>query len=110
MAEALTGSPLAPRIVVTSFDPAVVAAFALLRPDIAAGLVLAAPPRDEQWLDYGWVALEKGMASAGWATQARAVGRRVLVWTENEPSNFERWRALGVEGIVTDVPSRWPRG
>lgn len=109
VARELADSPLAERVVASSFDAEVVATFARLVPAIGCGLVVAAPPRDEAWLGYGWVALEHRLAAAGWATQARAAGLRVLVWTENDPATFERWTALGVDGIVTDVPSSWPR-
>jgi glycerophosphoryl diester phosphodiesterase len=109
VARELRGSPLAGRTVVSSFDAEVVAAFARLAPAIGAGHVLASPPRDEAWLGYGWVALERRLAAAGWATQARAAGLRVLVWTENDPATLEPWRALAVDGIVTDLPSSWQR-
>lgn len=46
-----------------------------------------------------------GMGS-GFLEEARAAGRRVFVWTVNEPS-LMRWSIeRGVDGIITDDPGR----
>ncbi len=37
---------------------------------------------------------------------AHNTGRKLFAWTVNEPSDIERLKALGVDGIVSDYPER----
>ena len=38
--------------------------------------------------------------------QCHAAGVRVLPWTVNDPADWERLAAWGVDGITTDYPNR----
>jgi glycerophosphoryl diester phosphodiesterase len=40
---------------------------------------------------------------------AHAASLRVNVWTVNDPSEIERFRKLGVDGIMSDYPERVPK-
>ncbi len=97
-------------LLVSSFDPALVAYFAWLVPRIPCGLLVEA---ERPWLAAGWpAALVRADAvhpEASLVTPARlarwhAAGRAVNVWTVDDPTTMERLAALGVDGIVTDVP------
>jgi len=106
VAAELMGSSLAPRVVVTSFAPRALSALAALRPDLALGRALETPPTDDGWLAWPVVSLSLALARAGYAARARAAGRRVLVWTENDPRRLAGWRRLGVAAVITDRPAR----
>ena len=45
-----------------------------------------------------------GAVDAGLLAAARARGLRVMAWTVNRPAYAERLLALGVDGVITDVP------
>jgi len=91
---------------ITSFDRAVVEAVRRAAPELATGLVLAEAPEGSAWLDFPIVSLSRELARAGWAERARAHGRRVYVWTENDPESLALWAALGIDGLITDRPER----
>ena len=38
--------------------------------------------------------------------EAHAAGRKVYVYTVNEPADLERMRAMEVDGVFTDFPER----
>ena len=46
------------------------------------------------------------VVSAGFLENARRRGLRVYVWTINGEDEMKRLMALGVDGLVTDYPSR----
>jgi glycerophosphoryl diester phosphodiesterase len=104
---AVAAAGLAARTVVTSFDTALLAALARRAPDLARGAVLDASPADDAWLDHPLVSLSLPLARAGLAERARRAGRRVLVWTENDPRRLALWQRLGVEAVITDRPARF---
>lgn len=101
---AIDAAGLAGRAVVTSFDAELVARVAALRPALARGLALESAPTDDRWRDHPVVSLSCALARHGWAARARAAGRRVLVWTENDPRRLAGWSRLGVEAVITDRP------
>jgi len=39
--------------------------------------------------------------------RAKALGLRIVVWTVNKLADVEHMMRLGVDGIITDYPSRW---
>jgi glycerophosphoryl diester phosphodiesterase len=36
-------------------------------------------------------------------------GMRIIPWTVNEASEMERLRGMGVDGLISDYPDRFPR-
>lgn len=36
-------------------------------------------------------------------------GMRIIPWTVNEPAEMERLRSMGVDGLISDYPDRFPR-
>ena len=47
-----------------------------------------------------------GLVDAAFVAAARAQGRRVIVWTVNDPDAIAALAALGVDGIISDFPER----
>lgn len=99
------------RVIVSSFDFALLAAFRAAAPGVATGLLF-----EEGWLRLARVPLaERRLAPsalhpdlrlctpgrlAGWV----AGGRAVNVWTVDEPGEVERLARAGVAGLICNAP------
>jgi glycerophosphoryl diester phosphodiesterase len=105
--EAVAAAGLGHRTVITSLDWRLLAELERRAPALARGAVLEAPQDDDGWLAHPLVSLALPLARAGLAERARRAGRRVLVWTENDPRQLARWAELGVEAVITDRPARF---
>ena len=75
-----------------------------LRPDWKVGLLSATAIGDLTSLDADFLAVAMGMASAGFVRRAHEAGKKVYVWTVNDPVSMSRMISLGVDGIITDEP------
>jgi glycerophosphoryl diester phosphodiesterase len=76
-----------------------------LRPDWTIGLLSAKALGDLTSLDADFLAVNMGMARAGFLRRARRAGKPVFVWTVNTPVDVSRMASLGVSGIITDEPA-----
>jgi glycerophosphoryl diester phosphodiesterase len=76
-----------------------------LRPDWTIGLLSAKALGDLTRLDADFLAVNMGMARAGFLRRARRAGKPVFVWTVNTPVDVSRMASLGVAGIITDEPA-----
>jgi len=75
-----------------------------LRPDWKIGLLSATAIGDLTSLDADFLAVAMGMASAGFVRRSHEAGKKVYVWTVNDPVSMSRMISLGVDGIITDEP------
>lgn len=109
LAAELGRTPPEQPIVVSSFDPAMLLAFrALDRATPTALLVdrvgLARHlERAAQWLGC-FLHPEHTMVTSERLARWKRSGLAVVTWTANDPAEIERLLALGVDGIITDVP------
>ena len=73
------------------------------------GLLTAKAVGDLTALDADFLAVNAGLASRGFVQRAHARGKKVYVWTINDPVQMFRMLNLGVDGIITDRPAvaRW---
>jgi glycerophosphoryl diester phosphodiesterase len=110
-ARIVRGVPDAPRwVIVSSFDPAMLALSGLLLPEVPRGFLFE-PTR--RWLSSGWpagpigaIAVHPDRTLVGPET-VRAWKRRHLVvnvWTVNHADEARDLAACGVDGLITDVP------
>ncbi len=76
----------------------------VLRPDWTVGLLSATAIGDLSQLDTDFLAVAMGMVSSGFVRRAHAAGKRVYVWTVNDPLSMSRMISLGVDGVITDEP------
>ena len=76
-----------------------------LRPGWHAGLLAATAVGDLSRLDMDFLAVNAGMANRRFIQRAHQRGRRVLVWTVNDPASMSYWMSRGVDGIITDEPA-----
>lgn len=103
------------RLIVSSFDPELLAAFHAQFPHIAlGGLCTRDVVRSGQWRmasELGCMAIHpenEGLTSEDVA-QMREAGFEVNVWTVNDVERARELASWGVSGIFTDVPQDFPR-
>jgi glycerophosphoryl diester phosphodiesterase len=133
VADAVAGSGMAERITVQSFDWRTLLALKRIAPGIATSCLTIETDRWNTVADAGggpsrWTAglslgavdgsVPRLVAMAGcriWSPfwrnvdearmrQARDAGLKVVPWTINEPADMAALVALGVDGLITDVP------
>jgi len=117
-AEALTAATVAAldrrswpveRLLVSSFDHDVLAAFAAARSDIRLGILCEKIPDD-------WSALARRLRAAAVHPEHRALtpslvveilaaGLEIYAWTVNDPADALRLWGWGVTGVITDDPA-----
>lgn len=76
-----------------------------LRPDWTVGLLSATAIGDLSRLDTDFLAVSTNMASRGFVQRAHDAGKRVFVWTVNDPVTLSQVITRGVDGIITDEPA-----
>ncbi len=103
----------APRaeVVISSFDPSVVLAFAYLLPAVPRGMLVglrtarlgtALPLAMRRSIAAAH--LEDGIVHGSRVRRLRAANLRVVTWTVNEPERAASLLSLGVHTIITDRP------
>jgi glycerophosphoryl diester phosphodiesterase len=97
-------------ILVSSFNPAMVAAFAPLAPRVPRALIVHRSRWTELALTLprrlGMIAIhiERVLASPALVRALRAQGLLVSVWTVNDPREARDLVSIGATGIISDVP------
>ncbi|MFO0758443.1 MAG: glycerophosphodiester phosphodiesterase family protein [Byssovorax sp.] len=109
-ARALASWDPAHPILVSSFDPLMLLGLGLLLPRVPRALLI----HPTEWrrtaevfagiLEVGAVHLEHTLATEARVKALHAVGKRVNVWTVNDPIEAARLASAGVDAIITDAP------
>jgi glycerophosphoryl diester phosphodiesterase len=98
-------------VVISSFDPSVVLAFACLLPRIPRGMLVG--PRTARLGTALPLAmrrsimaahLEDRLVSAARVDRLRGAGLRVLAWTVNDPARAVAMAEMGLSTVITDRP------
>ena len=76
-----------------------------LRPGWTVGLLSATAVGDLTRVDADFLAVHPGLATPRFVRRARAAGKRVYVWTVNDPVNMFWMISRGVDGVITDEPA-----
>ena len=108
------------RVMISAFDPALLAGVRRADDRIRRGHILA--PRAPSSLverlgsrlppiapDGDLVMLERSLATPGAVTRLKRLGYRVFAWTVNREDDARRLVAAGVDGVITDDPRRLMR-
>lgn len=95
------------RVLVQSFDRAVLEAVRRLQPDLRVGLLMAQAPLDRTALEPGGrqaICPAVEVCSEELVAAIRDAGRKCYVWKVHEPALADRLVKWGVNGIITDRP------
>jgi glycerophosphoryl diester phosphodiesterase len=105
VAEAVEAAGMVDAVAVMSLKRRGVERFAALRPDWPRGVLSARAIGDLTRLDVDFIAVNAGQASVGLIRRAHGRGKRVYVWTVNDPLAMTRLISMGVDGLITDEPA-----
>ncbi len=97
-------------VLVSSFDPPMLLAFAALAPDVPRALLVNrtwyfAAARAAPSFGFDAVHVERTIASPAFVRHLRASGTVVQVWTVNHAVEARDLAVLGVDGIISDRPA-----
>jgi glycerophosphoryl diester phosphodiesterase len=96
------------RMIVRSFDHAILRAFHAIEPDVPLAALI-----DYDSNEWVFIALAAGASiisphyssvTAQRVRSAHDAGLQVSVWTVNDPADWDRMAALGVDTVITDDP------
>lgn len=76
-----------------------------LRPEWNAGVLAATAIGDLSRLDADFIAVSTNMAGPRLVRSARRQGKKLYVWTVNDPLEMSAMISLGVDGLITDEPA-----
>jgi len=96
--------------VVTSFNQDLIAELIVREPDFAVGHIIGRGvlPAGEFGFGVDLLSLDKSLVSANVLEFAAAAGKAVHTWTVNESEEMSRLITLGVGGVITNYPDRFP--
>ncbi|MCS6953328.1 MAG: glycerophosphodiester phosphodiesterase, partial [Bryobacteraceae bacterium] len=107
--EAIRRHQLERRVIVQSFDFRTLRAMNRLAPDIRLAALWASGSRDfvavAREAHATIVSPHFRLVTAEQVRAAHAAGLKVIPWTVNEPEDWDRLLAAGVDGIITDDPA-----
>ncbi len=76
-----------------------------LRPDWPVGILAARAIGNLAALDAEFLAVNTGQVSGPLLRRAHASGKKVYVWTVDDPRAMSRMMSMGVDGLITNVPA-----
>ena len=76
-----------------------------IRPDWPVGLLSSASAGRIWQLEADFVAVNKASATPRLVREMRRAGKKLYVWTVNEPIEMSHMLSLGVDGLITDEPA-----
>jgi glycerophosphoryl diester phosphodiesterase len=98
------------RVLASSFDPVALRVVRALRPGIPTALVvgfdgdLGAALREAERARHRALHPKSELVDRSLVERARALGLALHAWTVNDADELQRLAALGVDGLITDVP------
>ena len=98
------------RVLALSFDPVALRVVRALRPDVPTALVvgpdgdLGAALREAERARHRALHPKSELVDRSLVERARALGLALHAWTVNDADELQRLAALGVDGLITDVP------
>lgn len=104
--ELLRNNPPQRGFVVSSFLPEVLERLRDLDSDVPLGLICETHGELRQWVQVPvqYVIPHYSRVDSPLGRDLKSAGKRILVWTVNDPGEIRRWRDLSVDGIISDDP------
>ncbi|MHC4563690.1 MAG: glycerophosphodiester phosphodiesterase family protein [Planctomycetota bacterium] len=90
--------------VIVSTDVDTLAKVRQLEPDLTIGLGVAVTVGDVAEADVDFISAGARLATAAFIRRMHRNGKRVLVWTVDDPTEMVRFIEMGVDGITTNDP------
>jgi glycerophosphoryl diester phosphodiesterase len=103
--ELVEAAGMADGVVIMSLHAPIVAKMRELRPTWTVGILTATAVGDLASADADFLAVHTGMATRRFIRRAQAAGKKVYVWTVNDPILMSRMMSRGVDGVITDEPA-----
>jgi glycerophosphoryl diester phosphodiesterase len=75
-----------------------------LRPGWSSGVLAATAVGNLSQLDGDFVAVNAGMVGPKLVRAVQAQGKKLYVWTVNDPLQMSAMMSMGVDGLITDAP------
>lgn len=95
---------MAKQVMVMSLKPNRVAKFKTLEPDWPCGVLMSVSVGDIQKFDVEFLAVNASFASRHFVNRVHKAGKKIFVWTVNDPATMSTMMNRGVDGILTDRP------
>ncbi len=104
VAEVVEATGMQSDVMIMSLEREGLARFATLRPDWSRGLLNTASVGNLTRLDVDFLALNATAATRSMIRRAHGRGKKVFVWTVNDPLRMSVMISRGVDGLITDEP------
>jgi len=99
-----------PRVVVISFDPAIVLSVRKIEPTLMTGLLydgqIENPLEKAVAIGARQVVVRGDLVTPALIAEVRRKDLQVVCWTVNHPAHMRMLAAAGVDGIMSDYPDR----
>ena len=95
---------MAENVALMSLKPEGIKKARTLRPDWETGILLSKAIGDIGKMDVDFLAINMGMMEPGFIRKAHKAGKKVYIWTVNDPVSMTSMMTLGVDGVITDEP------
>lgn len=105
VAEIVAALGMEDQVMAMSLKYAAVQKMKSIRPDWKVGLLSSASAGRIWQLDADFLAVNKATLSSLLVREMRAAGKKLYVWTVNEPMEISRVLSQGVDGVITDEPA-----
>jgi glycerophosphoryl diester phosphodiesterase len=105
VAQLVEKTGMAEDVMIMSLKRSGVAKMRALRPDWSMGILAARAIGDLSALDAEFLAVNTGQVSGHLLRRAHATGKRVYVWTVDDPRAMSRMISMGVDGLITNKPA-----
>ena len=91
-------------VAVMSLKPEQVKKIKALRPEWESGILLSKVVGDISKMDVDFLAVNLGMMNPSFIKRTHAVGKKLYVWTADDPITIFKMLTYGADGIITNEP------
>jgi glycerophosphoryl diester phosphodiesterase len=105
VADIIRSESISKECLVTSFEKPVIEKVKEIAPELITGFIFDEEhPPDIFEGNWEYVCTKRNIVDEEFVQKAKQKGKKIFVWTVNYPAEMKKLIALGVDGIITDVP------